>query len=128
MNRNQIIIALGSNENAEQNVFLASNALDVLLPDIYWAESEFTTPEDCCNSALFLNRVGIAYTYMNIEELTKHFKLIEVSLGRTPEYSREGIIPIDIDLLQWNDQILKSEDLKRSYIIKGIQKARCLLE
>ncbi len=128
MNRNQIIIALGSNENAEQNVFLASNALEVLLPDVYWAEPEFTTPEDCCNSALFFNRVGIAFTYMNIEELTKHFKLIEVSLGRTPERSREGFIPIDIDLLKWNETILKPNDLKRDYVLKGIKQIRNLSE
>ena len=47
-------------------------------------------------------------------------KDIECCIGRKPEDKSCGRVPIDIDLLQWNDQILKAEDLTREYVLDGI--------
>ena len=38
-----------------------------------------------------------------------------------PDDKNFGIVPIDIDLLQWNELILKPDDLRRYYIIEGIR-------
>ena len=48
------------------------------------------------------------------------FKQIEQQSGRTPESKNNGIIPLDIDLLQWNDTILKPEDFRRPYVQSGL--------
>ena len=37
-------------------------------------------------------------------------------MGRLPSHKEEGIIIIDIDLMQWNNEILKPEDFERHYI------------
>ena len=76
----------------------------------------------------FLNRVGIAYTSLSATELIRHFKQIERALGRVSESKHLGIIPMDIDLLQWNDDLLKPDDLQRSYIKAGISQLseRCV--
>ena len=76
--------------------------------------------EACVNPSFFLNRVGIAYTSLSTTELIRHFKQIERALGRVSESKHLGIIPMDIDLLQWNDDLLKPDDLQRSYIKAGI--------
>lgn len=117
---NQIIIALGSNTNPRQNMERASSAIELLLPDIRWSEAVYTAPEACSNPALFLNRVGIAHTSLPVADLIRHFKQIERALGRVPENKHQGIIPMDIDLLQWNSELLKPDDLQRSYIKAGI--------
>lgn len=118
---NQIIIALGSNTNPRQNMERASSAIELLLPDIRWSEAVFTAPEACSNPALFLNLVGIAHTSLPVADLIRHFKQIERALGRVPENKHQGIIPIDIDLLQWNSELLKPDDMQRGYIKEGIR-------
>ena len=37
-------------------------------------------------------------------------------MGRLPTHKKEGKIIIDIDLLQWNGEILKPDDFKRDYM------------
>lgn len=37
-------------------------------------------------------------------------------MGRKQGDKAKGNIPIDIDLLQWNDQTLKPQDLQRPYV------------
>ena len=56
-----------------------------------------------------------------MEEVKAILKKIEKILGRTQEDKKRGIIAIDIDLLQWNHQVLKPDDLQREYIQKGIE-------
>lgn len=99
----------------------ASSAIELLLPDIRWSEAVFTAPEACSNPALFLNRVGIAHTSLPVADLIRHFKQIERALGRVPENKHQGIIPMDIDLLQWNSELLKPDDMQRGYIKEGIR-------
>lgn len=125
---NQIIIALGSNTNPRQNMERASSAIELLLPDIRWSEAVYTVPEACSNPALFLNRVGIAHTSLPVADLIRHFKQIERALGRVPENKHQGIIPMDIDLLQWNSELLKPDDMQRGYIKEGIRQLsdRCV--
>lgn len=53
-------------------------------------------------------------------EIKDVLKDIECCIGRKPEDKSCGRVPIDIDLLQWNDQILKAEDLTREYVLDGI--------
>lgn len=118
---NRIIIALGSNTNPKQNMEAACGAVELLLPGICWSEAVFTAPEACSNPALFLNRVGIAHTSLPVADLIRHFKQIERALGRVPENKHQGIIPIDIDLLQWNSELLKPDDMQRGYIKEGIR-------
>lgn len=67
-------------------------------------------------SASFLNQVAIAYTSLTAEEVLICLKTMEKEIGRVPEDKSRASIPIDIDLLQWNDTLLKPEDLQRDYI------------
>ncbi len=118
---NRIIIALGSNTNPKQNMEAACGAVELLLPGIRWSDAVYTAPEACINPSLFLNRVGVAYTSLSAAELIRHFKQIERALGRVSASKHQGIIPMDIDLLQWNDDRLKPDDLQRGYIKEGIR-------
>ena len=124
MVRNQIIISLGSNKDAEKNMKTACDALDTLLPALFWSDAVETEAEGCSRKSMFLNRVGMGFTYMSIDELKMHFKLIDTFLGRTPEDKAQGIIPIDIDLLKWNEEVLKADDMQRYYVVEGMERLR----
>lgn len=67
-----------------------------------------------------LNRVVVLYSEESPARIKDVLKDIECCIGRKPEDKSCGHVPIDIDLLQWNDQILKAEDLTREYVLDGI--------
>lgn len=117
----KVIIGLGSNWKCEEHIDVAGRLLNVYFDKISFSETIYTEPIGMPQSNLFLNQVAIAYTSRPMEEVKNILKSIEKQLGRTPQSKKQGVIPIDIDLLQWNDQILKPQDLERVYIRQGIE-------
>lgn len=118
---NRIIMLLGSNSNAEENMQKAEVELRENFPGIKFSKPVYTDPIGTNYTTPFLNKVAVAYTGDRPEEIIVCFKLIEQVLGRTPADKHIGIIPIDIDLLQWNDQVLKKGEMKQSYVVEGVK-------
>jgi len=119
-NKNRIVIGLGSNRNAEVNMEKAEVELRDYFLEITFSEPAYTTPEGTNYTSPFLNRIAVAYTSDKPEEIIVCFKLIEQLLGRTPADKRIGSVPIDIDLIQWNDLVLKKDDMEREYVKEGL--------
>lgn len=117
---NHIIVALGSNDRPEQHILQATNELNRLLEEVCWSPAVYTLPIACSNPSSFLNKVAVAKTSMEIDELHALFKQIEQRMGRTAEGKRQGIIPIDIDLIRWNDRLLKPDDYRRDYVQEAL--------
>lgn len=123
-NLNRIILCLGSNLNKEKNIECAANLLRTHFVSIRFSVPVETEPLKCKSTATFLNQVALIDTTLDLTEVHRILKSIESQLGRTPEDKINGLIPIDIDLLQFNNQILKPEDLSRDYVINGIRSLR----
>ena len=87
---------------------------------IQFSQPVYTESIDCPLSTTFLNRVAVLYSEESPVRIKDVLKDIECCIGRKPEDKSCGRVPIDIDLLQWNDQILKAEDLTREYVLDGI--------
>lgn len=114
---NRIILSFGSNRNREQNMKLATELLCNTFADIRFSERIETEPYGNLTGAKpFLNQVAIAHTPLSSEEIICRLKEMEREIGRYPEDKSLGIIPIDIDLLKWNDTIIKAHDLHLEYI------------
>lgn len=118
---NQIIIALGSNELPELHMEEATAELNNLFFSIRWSPAVYTEPIACLHPFPFLNRVAIAETSLDVEELHNVFKVLEKKLGRLSTSKQTGIIPIDIDLIQWNQQLLKPNDYDRVYVQEALR-------
>lgn len=120
---NRVVLCLGSNLNRESKIEEAAVLLRSCFDSIRFSEAVYTESEgEDSLSGPFLNQVAIAYTRYAPVEIHAALKQMEYVLGRRPEDKLKGLIPIDIDLLQWNEQILKEEDLKRSYIKESLDK------
>ena len=113
---NKLIISLGSNQDCEAHISMADHLLSDAFHSIVFSESIYTEPLNLPGSAPFLNQLALAYTSSSADEVKLLLKRIETKLGQTPYSKSSGIIPIDIDLLQWNNEIIKEEDFKRQYI------------
>lgn len=119
-NTHRCAVGLGSNCNAAENLKKVRTALENLFPDIRWSDVRQTTPHSMGPAADFLNQVGSFTTCMPADAITAQFKSLEKTLGRTPEGKAAGIITADVDLLYYDETILKPADLKRDYVQMGL--------
>lgn len=94
----------------------AVRQLTAQFPGICLSPLLYTEPVGCVEAAVFLNGVAILETSLTADELTAAFKAIECRLGRKPEDKGRGVVPIDIDLLMWDDFCLRPEEMARTYV------------
>lgn len=118
---NKVILCLGSNRDKKKNIELADQLLRDHFVTIHFSEAVYTEPVNMQNPSLFLNQVAIAFTPEEPKWIIETFKQMERLLGRVLEDKLKENIPIDIDLLQWNDCILKPLDLQRSYVQSALR-------
>lgn len=117
-----ILLSLGSNYNKEQNMDQAVDILRRTFNNIIFSKRVETQPYGrLVHSTPFLNQVAIAYTHLDMKDLNFFLKNMEREIGRIKQDEYRGLIAIDIDLIQWNDTILKPEDLQRDYIQTALQ-------
>lgn len=73
------------------------------------------------NTALFSNQVAMFTTGIEEKEVIRALKQIEFEVGRRPEDKPAERVCLDIDLLVYDDEILKPEDMQRPYIRQGME-------
>ena len=120
MNHHSCLLCLGSNSNRHFRMEAARKALTELFPNIRFS-TEMTT-EAIGDKFLspFSNQVAKIETPLTRKEIRSLLKKIEKENGRLPEDKEQGIVKLDIDLLTFDDLILKPNDLEKDFVIKGI--------
>lgn len=121
MEQHICLISLGSNTDRERNINLAQRQLALYFPGIRLGTEMDTIPVGLSNPAHFTNQLAMMYTSLSIEEVKQILKKIEIQAGRLKEDKKNEVIKLDIDLLMYDSQILKSSDLKREFINAGLK-------
>ncbi|MBO7109818.1 MAG: 2-amino-4-hydroxy-6-hydroxymethyldihydropteridine diphosphokinase [Prevotella sp.] len=126
-----VLISLASNHEQEKNLSEAREALaQVLVSPVYtsaiWTEPYHShishlTPLTSSHpsphtSHLYLNQLVYAQTDLDCDELNSRLKEIEKAQGRNDEARRQGLVPVDLDLLQYDQQRFHLRDWQRPYI------------
>lgn len=114
------VICIGSNYNRKENLLLARQQLSGLFPLIRFAKEMDTEPLFFKNGALFSNQVACFFSEKEQEDVTSQLKAIERAAGRLPEDKAKEKVCLDIDLLSFDGRILKPDDCRREYIVKGL--------
>lgn len=115
---NILIISIGSNENSETNISLCRQLLCEMFDRIYFSDISITTPYGVQYKNNFSNLLACAHTDREKEDIESSFKYLERKIGRQPQDKKNGIVKIDIDLIKWNDIVLKPDEWERDYINK----------
>lgn len=118
---NTCLICIGSNYHREENLPLARRKLQALFPSICFATEVETEPLHLRNTALFSNQVALFTTCMEEKEVILALKQIEFEAGRRPEDKTAERVCLDIDLLAYDSEILKPQDMQRPYIRQGVE-------
>lgn len=120
----EIIVGLGSNlpDNSNEKI---EEALE-WLRKIGWITGDSgtyeTSPWNQKGGHDYSNRVVRLVTSMPLEQLVRESKRFEVEMGRTLWSRQQGIVPIDVDIVKYDSQILKPEELERDYFKIGYSK------
>mgnify|MGYP001513963636 FL=1 len=113
MDEHHCLLCMGSNTNRYAQLSVAREALRTTFPDIHFGEMMET------------EAVGSGFhspfsTTLSPDSVRDLFKELERRSGRIPEDKAQGVVKLDIDLLVFDNKILKPEDMEREYIRRGM--------
>jgi 2-amino-4-hydroxy-6-hydroxymethyldihydropteridine diphosphokinase len=113
---NTAMIMLGSNTNPLINIEIAVSKLVIYFEIISESLPVITEPYGDQFSFDFHN-VAIKLRTNNTQEATTAiFKRIEIEMGRKPDSKLTGLIPMDIDLIFWNDNLVHKDYTRYEYV------------
>ena len=121
MNQHTCILCLGSNFYRIAHMAYAQRELKKHFPAIRFSEEMETEAIGSRFLSPFSNQVASFETTLSSEEVRAILKQIERDLGRLPEEKSQGVIRIDIDLLMYDDCVLKPADLERDFVVEGLK-------
>ena len=111
----KIILALGSNHVAKVNIELALNLLSKSIKIIQSTPS-YDNKSTEFPISIFTNKILFCKTELSYEKLNKELKHIETECGRNNYAKTTGIIPLDIDILLYDNDRYHINDWDKPYI------------
>jgi len=116
---NRFVISLGSNSSDRyEKMNMTIERLNLLL-NIESASSVYETLPWGGGDKSYINCVMAGTTAMDKECLIEMAKNWEKQCGRDEEAKKQGIVPIDLDIVIWNDIVLRPKELNRDYFTTG---------
>ena len=114
MKVHEVIISLASNENQEANLAKTREQLTQLLAEVHFTSAIWTEPINSIRKEPYLNQLCTGTTALGEGLLGEVLKETERRLGRI--HNEDGIVAIDLDLLQYDDQKYHLRDWSRNYV------------
>ena len=121
MNQHTCILCLGSNLDAATRLSAARSVLLSHFPDICFSQEMVTEAIGSGFLSPFHNQVARLTTPLDAASVRNLLKGIEQAQGRLPEDKANGIVKLDIDLLKYDDCVLKPEDMEREFVLVGMR-------
>nr|MBP7472425.1 2-amino-4-hydroxy-6-hydroxymethyldihydropteridine diphosphokinase [Prevotella sp.] len=116
--RVKLILALGSNTDQENNFSRVIPLLrDLFGARLFFTDSIWTDPIGI-DSDKYLNCLAVTSVTHGRLQIERALKNIEKKMGTTKGTKGNGIINMDIDILQYGDEKCHLDDWNRPYIIK----------
>ena len=117
--KNEAVIMLGSNTDISL-LLSAKSMLEDWFDVVAVSEIMQTTAIGEQYQSPFYNQAIRIKTEYDREETIRIFKKTEKKLGRTAESKKEGIVPIDIDLIVWNGEICHDDYYRFDFVKKCV--------
>ena len=114
MKVHEVIISLGSNENQEVNLAKAREQLTQLMTEVHFTSAIWTEPINSSRKEPYLNQLCKGTTAFSEGLLCEVLKETEKRIGRIK--NEDGIVVIDLDLLEYDGQRHHLRDWSRDYV------------
>jgi len=116
MRMHHVILSLAANRYQKSNLAKARQCLGEVFSDLYYTTEQWTEPMSSTRHDLYLNQLAEGVTELELDTLNLRLKQIETDFGRTAEKRRLGIVPIDLDILEYDGQRYHERDWQRPYV------------
>lgn len=118
----QVVISIGSNSlHRQEAVNEALNWISLILGSSH-NSGVYDTPAEGNGSKIYSNAVVCGEWLEDIETLEKTCKEYEKSHGRDEKTRQEKIVPVDLDIVIADNNILRPSDFKKTYFSTGYEK------
>ena len=118
----QALVSLGANTPDKREQLARTIEAIASIARIEAQTPIYDTPaEGSVATKPYANALLLIDTPDSYEALRATFKEWETAAGRTPTSKQQGIIPLDIDIISWDNTILKERDMEFEYMKKGLQ-------
>lgn len=113
-------LLLASNVHAITNLGKAKEELEAFFNHrLTWSEVHESQAHGTTDPSAprYLNAVCQGLTPLSLEELTRWLKALESAMGRQRGEAAKGQVTLDLDLVVWDDTILRPVDAGRTYYL-----------
>jgi 2-amino-4-hydroxy-6-hydroxymethyldihydropteridine diphosphokinase len=114
---NIYIVSIGSNSNAEHNVTCVQILLKEAFTNVRFSDFQWIPAIGDHYTQPFYNGAVSFESSLTALELKPKLKAMEVRLGRTPGQKAQGIVPMDLDIIICNKEIIH-QDYNRFPFVK----------
>lgn len=121
---NSYVICLGSNTLQRDATLAAAVAALGKISTTHVATRPYACESYNGLGATYHNIVMSGSTHIDLDELVVLTKQLEVDAGRLPDSKTTGIMPLDVDIVVWNDEVISSDDYTRLHFIIGYNMLR----
>ena len=111
-----VIISMATNRFQKKNLSKARRCLEEILSDIHFTAEYWTEPVNTNRKDTYLNQLAEGDTPLDEAELTERLKSTELQFGRTQAKRSLGIVPIDLDILLYDQEKRHIRDWDRPYV------------
>ncbi|MDE7441374.1 MAG: 2-amino-4-hydroxy-6-hydroxymethyldihydropteridine diphosphokinase [Muribaculaceae bacterium] len=120
----EVFLSFGSNYGDKKgNVEAALRWIGSLLDDMQ-SSDVYETPEVHGYGASYFNAVACGKIGLELEEFNRRLKVYERDCGRTEEARIRKEVPIDIDIVIWDGEIIRPVDFSREFFRIGYEDIR----
>jgi 2-amino-4-hydroxy-6-hydroxymethyldihydropteridine diphosphokinase len=117
---NSCIIGIGSNIDAEANIFKMLEILETRVKVVQVSTFLKTKPIGIIDQADFTNGAVKIETELNQKNLNILCKGIEDEMGRVRSNPKFGPRCIDLDIAVWNDEVVDQDYYTRDFLQKSV--------
>lgn len=114
----KVLISIASNIYAKSNIDRAMRMIRYDFPDASFTSTVITVSDDSRISFPIRNVLGVFYTDTPLIEVSGKLKTIEFALGKQSHDKESGKIVMNINLIQYDEVVIRTEDLEKDFVQK----------
>jgi 2-amino-4-hydroxy-6-hydroxymethyldihydropteridine diphosphokinase len=124
MLKHKFIVCIGSNTaDSAEKIAEACCEISAIVDD-FIKSSTYSMPSFTGKGADYNNCVISGHTDKSLDEFTAYTKQIEQRFGRTAESKEAGVMPLDVDIMMWDENIIRPNEFDRPYFMQGLNQIR----
>ncbi len=113
------VISLGSNLPCSADMLADAASRLATVCRVVRSSGVYYGPDDTGRGPQYANAVIEIATSLSPDGFREFARGLEAAAGRTPESKSLGLMPLDIDTVIWDGEVVDPYDRRRPYFIKG---------